>query len=114
MKIGKVAFIIVILLILSVPGYFLYTRFCIDKFEMSNNGKTLMIYSNIYTRSDLLSISDEENLGKTIGIAMEGKRTITDYIWPFWVMEYKNDEEHNRIFVRGLMNSGGVYIKGSN
>ena len=66
---------------------------------MNGNGKTLIIENSIYTRSDSISISDEENLGKKIGIAIEGKRTITDYIWPLWVMEYKNDKEHNSIFV---------------
>ena len=113
MKIGKVILIIVILFALVIPGFFIYTRFCLSKFEMNGNGKTLVIENNIYNRSDSISISDEENLGKTIGIAVEGKRTITDYIWPFWVMEYKNDKEHNRIFVRGLMGSGGVYIRDS-
>lgn len=113
MKGGKVILIIVILFALSIPGFFIYTRFCLSKFEMNGNGTTLIIENSIYTRSDSIAISDEENLGKTIGIAIEGKKTITDYIWPFWVMEYKNDKEHNRIFVRGLMGSGGVYIKDS-
>jgi hypothetical protein len=113
MKIGKVILIILILFALSIPGFFVYTRFCLDKFEMSGNGKNLIIKNSMYTRSDYMSVSDEENLGKTIGIAVEGKRTITDYIWPFWVMEYNNDKKHNRIFVRGLMGSGGVYIKDS-
>lgn len=103
----------VILLILSIPAFFIYTRFCLDKFEMNDNGNTLIINNIIYNRSNSLSASDEENLGKTIGIAIEGKRVLSDYIWPFWVIEYKNDKEHNRIFVRGLMGSGGVYIKNS-
>lgn len=113
MKIGKVISIIVILCALSISGFFIYTRFCLDKFEMSENGKTLIIKNSTYTRSESMFISDEKNLEKTIGIAIEGKRTITDYIWPFWVMEYKNNKEHSRIFVRGLMGSGGVYIKDS-
>ena len=113
MKIRKIISIIVILFVASILGFFIYTRFCLDKFQMNLKGKTLIINNNTYTRSDVLSISDEENLGKTLGIAVEGKRTINDYIWPFWVMEYKNDKEHNRIFVRGLMGSGGIYIKDS-
>lgn len=113
MKIGKVILIIVILFALATTGFFIYTRFCLSKFEMKGNGKTLIIENSIYTRSDYIYVSDEENLGKTVGIAIESKRTITDYIWPFWVMEYKNDKEHNRIFVRGLMGSGGLYIKNS-
>jgi hypothetical protein len=111
MKIWKIILIIVIIFTLCIPGFFIYTRFCLDKFQMSKNGKTLIIENSIYTRSESMSISDEENLGKTIGIAVEGKRTITDFIWPFWVIEYKNDKEHNHIFIRGLMGSGGVYTK---
>lgn len=113
MKIGKVILIIVILFALAITSFFIYTRFCLSQFEMNGNGETLIIENSIYTSSSSSSISDEENLGKTIGIAIEGKRIITDYIWPYWVMEYKNDKEHNRIFVRGLMGSGGLYIKNS-
>ncbi|ERI93880.1 hypothetical protein HMPREF1982_01382 [Clostridiales bacterium oral taxon 876 str. F0540] len=80
---------------------------------MKDNGNTLIINNITYNCSNSFSPSDEEDLGKTIGIAIEGKRSFSDYIWPFWVIEYKNDKEHSRIFVRGLMESGGVYIKNS-
>ena len=113
MKIGKIVLVIVMVFILSITGFFVYTRFCLVQFQMNGNGKTLIIENSIYNRSYSMSSSDEENLGRTIGIAIEDKRTITDYIWPYWVMEYKNDKEHNRIFVRGLMGSGGVYTKDS-
>lgn len=113
MKGKKILLIIFILFTFSITGLFIYTRVCLDKFELSGNGKTLIIEKNIYSRSQSILIAGEESLGKTIGIAIEGKRTIMDYIWPFWVIEYKNDKEHNYIFVRGLMGSGGVYIKDS-
>src|SRR5689334_11823242 len=109
MKPWKIGLIIGILLILCIPAFFVYTRFCLDLYKM--DGNTLTFKNNIYIRSDTLSGSDEQNLGKTIGIAVEGKRTITDYIWPYWVLEYKNDEGHNRIFVRRLMDLGSVYKK---
>ncbi len=113
LKLSKAILIIVILLILSIPGFFIYTRFCLDKFEMKDNGNTLLINNITYSRSNSFSPSDEEGLGNTIGIAIEGKRSFSDYIWPFWVIEYKNDKEHSRIFIRGLMGSGGVYTKDS-
>jgi hypothetical protein len=111
MKTKKIGLIIVILFILSVPSYFTYTRFCLKQYEMSGN--TLIFRNSIYVLKNSLSASDEEGLGKTIGIAIDGKRTITDYIWPFWVIEYKNDKEFKRIFVQGLMGSGGVYEQNS-
>lgn len=108
----RTALIILSLLILSIPTYFVYTRFCLDKYEMK--GETLTLNNSRYVRSNSFSPADGENLGKTIGIAVYGKRTLTDYIWPFWVMEYKNDKDHDRIFVRGLMDVGSVYMKTSN
>jgi hypothetical protein len=77
-------------------------------------GNTITFKSSTYVQNEIFSVTDRENLGKTIGIAVEGKRTLSDYIWPFWVMEYKNDKEHNRIFVQGLMDAGSVYNKTSN
>lgn len=111
MKIWKTGLIIIIIFVSSIPIFFVYTRFCLDKYEM--RGDTLIFKNSIYVRNDFFFASDEENLEKTIGIAIDGNRTISDYIWPFWVVEYKNDNEHNRIFVRGLMGSGGVYKKNS-
>lgn len=111
MKVKRIVLFIVALFILSIIGSFIYTRFCLNEFKMNRNGSTLTIGNSSYTSSGYISSTDEENLGRTIGIAIKGKRTITDYIWPFWVMEYKNDKEHNHVFVRGLMGSGGTYIK---
>lgn len=107
MKARKIVLIIVILFVLSIPSYFIYTRFCLSQYKMSGN--TLIFRNTIYVLKNSFSAADEEGLGKTLGIAVGEKRTITDYIWPFWVMEYKNDKEYKRIFVRGLMGSGGVY-----
>jgi len=111
MRIQKIGLIIIVLFVLCIPTFFVYTRFCLDKYEM--NGNTLTFKNSMYVRNDFSSASDEENLGQTIGIGINGKRTITDYIWPFWVIEYKNNKEHNRIFVRGLMDLGSVYEKNS-
>lgn len=110
MKSLKTALIIIIILsVLPFTTWFIKTRFCLGKYVM--NGNTLTYKNSVYVRKNLSTDSDFENLGKTIGIGIDGKRTITDYIWPFWVMEYKNDKEHNRIFVRGLMDLGTVYEK---
>lgn len=107
MKVWKIGLIIAILIVFTISPWFVYTRFCLEKYEIS--GIVLTCKDSIYVRYDSLSASDEENLGKAIGIAVKGKRTISDYIWPIWVMEFKNDKEHNRIFVRGLMDLGSVY-----
>jgi hypothetical protein len=109
MKIWKIALFIIVLLILYIPACFIYTRFCLPQYKMDDN--TLTYKENVYIRKDSLPNIDTENLGKTIGIAIYGKRTLTDYIWPFWVSEYKDDKEHNRIFVRGLMDLGSEYEK---
>lgn len=109
MRIWKIGCVVVILLILSMPTFFIYTRFGLEKYEL--NGNKLTFNNSVYIDSGFLSASDEENLGRTIGIAIDGERTMNDYIWPLWVIEYRNDKEHNKIFVRGLMGSGGVYNK---
>lgn len=101
--------ILVLLAVLSVPGFFIYTRFLTDQYHIQGN--TLTLGKNVYVGKQLWESSDEENLGNTIGIAIEGERTITDLIWPNWVKEYKNDPGHNRLFVRGLMDLGQVYYK---
>lgn len=102
----------ILLLILYIPTWFVYTRFFLDKYEMKDN--TLKLNNIVYVRKDSFSDTDDDNLGKAIGVGVYGKRKIADLIWPFWVMEYKNDKEHNRIFVRGLMDVGSVYEKASN
>ena len=109
MKIRKIGLIIVIVFSLSILTVFIYTRFYLDKYEI--NGDKLTFKNNIYVGKSSLSAFDEENIGKVIGIGIDGERTITDYIWPFWVMEFKDDKEHNHIFVRGLMDLGRVYEK---
>lgn len=106
----KIGLIVVVLLVLYIPAWFIYTRFCLDKYEMTGN--TLRFKNNTYVFKDHSSTSDEENLGKTIGIGINGKRGIFDFIWPYWVIEYKNDIiEHNGVYVRGIMGSGGPYKK---
>ena len=110
MRIWKIGLVIIIVLVLCIPTFFIYTRFGLDTYEM--NGNTLKFRNSLYVLDELMSpYQDGKDLGKTIGIAVEGERTMTDYIWPFWIIEFKNDKEHQRIFVNGLMGSGGVYKK---
>ncbi len=109
MKTGKIVGVFFLSIALCAAAFFLYTRFVMDQYTMEGN--TMKYNDAVYVRSETSLASDEENLGKTIGIAIEGKRTLTDLVWPYWVIEYQNDKEHNRLFVRGLMGSGGIYVK---
>jgi hypothetical protein len=109
MKPKRIGLCVLILIVLSALLWFIWTRFCVPAYELKENGKILSTGNSVYIRNDFISASDEEGIGRTIGIAIEGKREITDYITPYWVMEYNNDKEHTRIFVRGFMDSGGVY-----
>lgn len=112
MKIRKIVLLIIVLLILFIPaGFFIYDRFCLPQYIINDN--TLTYKENIYISKDGLSDTDTENIGKTIGIAVYAnkKRELKDYIWPVWVKEYKNDKEHNHIFVIGLMDLGDTYEK---
>jgi hypothetical protein len=76
MRIRKIVFVIFILLVMSLITFFIYTRFYLNIYELKDNGNILIIKNSIYNRSNSVTISDEENLGKTLGIAIEGKRTI--------------------------------------
>lgn len=98
-----------VLLLLCVLGWFVYTRFLLPVYRM--DGELLFYRGVTYVRQDRVPLDDEESLGRTIGIGIEGKRTITDLIWPFWVLEYQNDADHNSLYIRGLMDSGGKYVK---
>ncbi|OPX83533.1 MAG: hypothetical protein A4E53_04618 [Pelotomaculum sp. PtaB.Bin104] len=110
MKYIKISLIIVILVfVLSIPTWFIYTRFCLPVYKME--GELIFYKNDKYVMQNHSSISDEENLGNTVGIGVGKERTLTDLIWPYWVIEYKNDKEHERLFLRGLMGSGGPYTK---
>ncbi len=110
MKAVKIALTLVIgLPVLLFMAFFVYTRFVMDQYKME--GDSLTFGESVYTFDDTAPPDDEEQLGKTIGIAVMGERAFTDYVWPFWVMEYQNDPTHERLFVRGLMGSGGTYEK---
>lgn len=113
MKVIKIGLIIFVVVVLSIiPSWFVYTRFCLDKYLMKDN--TLSFENSTYICNEYWSPTDDVNLGKTIGIGVGERRTITDLIWPFWVMEYKDDTEHNSLYISGLMGSGGKYNKVSN
>jgi hypothetical protein len=109
MKLKKILLIVVVLIILYIPGWFIYTRFCLPHYKMNDN--TITYKQDVYIRNDSISSFDIKNVGKTIGIGIYKKRSLADYIWPFWISEFKDDNEHNRIFVRGLMDLGSVYEK---
>lgn len=110
LRIWKVILSFITLLFLIVLTWFVYTRFCLPKYEMQSDD--IIIYkNNTYVLTNSISDEATEHLGKTIGIAVRGERSITDYIWPNWVIEYTNDKAHKRIFVRGLMDTGFVYEK---
>jgi hypothetical protein len=105
----KVLLLIPIWIAAGVLLWFLYTRFCLPMYAM--DGNQLTYHNETYVMEEQGSVTDEENLGGTIGIGVGKERSVTDLIWPFWVMEYKGDKEHNSLFLRGLMGSGGKYIK---
>lgn len=107
--IAKSLIIFCVLCILGTTAWFVYTRFCLAQYRMDAN--TLSYNNEIYVMQDYCSTSDEENVGRTIGIGVSDKRTLADLIWPFWVMEFKSDKEHNSLFLKGLMGSGGKYSK---
>jgi hypothetical protein len=115
----KIVLTIFILCILSVLAWFVYTRFCLDIYQLNygnydGDRATLTLRGVTFVENEGWTGSDTENIGKTIGIAVYKKREFADYIWPIWVIEYKGDKEHNRIFVRGLMDVGNAYTKVSN
>ncbi|RED66131.1 hypothetical protein [Cohnella lupini] len=109
MKRWRIIILLVTFFMICGIFYFLDTRIWINKYGMKGN--TLVFENNVYLLKDSLSESDTSNHGKTIGIAVNEKRSITNYIWPNWILEYKNDKYHNHIFVRGIMDMGNVYIK---
>lgn len=96
-------------IVLGICLYILKTRIWIDQYEQV--GDTLVFANHVYVRTNGISDSDTKNVGKTIGIVHDGKRTLSDYLWPTWVMEYKDDQAHHRVFVRGFMDMGSVYNK---
>jgi hypothetical protein len=110
MKLLKKALLLIpLLMVAGVLMWFLYTRFCLPLYAI--DGITLTYRHDTYVMEEHGSVTDEENLGDTIGIGVGKERTISDLIWPFWVLEYKGDKEHNSLFLRGLMGSGGKYTR---
>ncbi len=109
MKLGKIFAILFLLLVLSIPGFFVYTRFLLEQYH--GQADRLTSNTGVYVRTASLTPPDEKNIGSTIGIAIYGERTITDLIWPYWVMEFQDDKDHNCVFVQGLMDLGQAYCK---
>ncbi len=110
MKLFKRGIVVLPAFLLScVLCWFVYTRFLMPIYRM--DGELLTYRGVTYVRQDHVSLEDEDDLGRTIGIGVGDKRDIGDLIWPYWVLEYQNDAAHNSLFVRGLMGSGGKYVK---
>ena len=65
----KLIIVFIVLLVLCIPAFFMYTRFCLEIYKIKDN--TVILKNNIYVQSGGLSITDEKNLGKTIGIASQ-------------------------------------------
>lgn len=111
-KASKILSIALILFVVTIVGSFIYTRFLINKYYFSSERNSMTFNGITYVGQNSLSETDTKNIGKIIGIAVPDKRTFTDYIWPFWIREYKDHSsyrDHYKIFVRGLMDLGRVY-----
>lgn len=111
MKARIIGIISAVVILCAALLLFFSTRIWTDLYTINTDGDTISFKNDVFVRQATSLQADSENLGSTIGIAVFSKRSITDYIWPTWVMEYEDDREHNRIFVRTLMDPGSVYVK---
>jgi hypothetical protein len=119
-KVVKIVLIIVVALLVLIPsGWFVGTRFCVDRYVLSMDWETITFKDDIYTPLEEKYASEAElqqsletmnaSIGKNIGIAVPPRRSLADLVWPVWVMEYDGDRTHQKIFIRGLMDVGRVY-----
>lgn len=106
----RVAVLVFVALMLSVPAYMVYTRFCLPQYRFE--GETLVYRGTVYVPDWDAEPVSYDDVGRVNGIGVPPKRTIADLIWPFWVMEYGGDRAHRVIFVRGLMDIGTFYRGG--
>lgn len=70
---------------------------------MAGDGASLYFGGATYTRDNTLPTYTEQDVGRVVAIGEEGRRTLTDFIWPNWIMEFKNDKGHEHLLLRGLM-----------
>jgi hypothetical protein len=112
MKSRKISLIIVTLLIISIPTWLVTKRLFLPKYVYNGND---LVYKNIvYVYENADNVADRNNLGKQIGIAMRKDSKITfiaDLFFGDTVYEFKDDKEHNRIFVNVFMDGSGAYQK---
>lgn len=112
--------ITLVVLVLCPAGWLFATRFCVDQYALSTDWETITFKGATYSPLEEKYASEAElqqsleymnaHIGKNIGIAVPPQRSLTDLIWPVWVMEYDGDRLHHKIFVRGLMDVGRVYV----
>jgi hypothetical protein len=108
----KMRGIIVLLLIISIPTWFVGRRLLLQKYIY--NGNTLVYKNIVYVYENADNVADRNNLGRQIGIAMRKdsmKIFIADSFFGDTVYEFKDDKEHNRIFVHVFMDGSGAYQK---
>lgn len=114
MKNKKLSLIIVLLAIITIPAFFTTRRLLMPKYIY--DGKTLVYKNNIYVYENADNVADRSNLGKQIGIAIQKDSKITfigDLFFGDTVYEFKDDKEHNRIFISVYMDGSGAYQRAS-
>ncbi len=104
--------IIVLLIIISIPTWFLTRRLLLPDYVY--NGDKLIHKNDVYMLSNTDTSADRKNLGRQIGVAMREHsklRLIAESILGDTVYEFKDDKEHNRIFVHVFMDGSFTYGK---
>lgn len=108
MKFRKKVILIICLIVLFIPSWFFYKLATLPTYR--DDGKTIIYKNNIYVAKDY-NFTDTNSIGKPIGIAIYGdrKRKFSDWIFGASVKEFKNDKEHNLIYVSWFMGPEAVY-----
>lgn len=109
----KMRGIIVLLIIISFPTWFLGRRLLLPKYVYS--GDKLIHKNDVYVRVNTDTTADRNYLGKQIGIAVRKDSAvvfITDmFFFGESIYEFKDDREHNRIFVDISMGAESCFDK---
>ncbi|MBK1809037.1 hypothetical protein JHL18_00025 [Clostridium sp. YIM B02505] len=107
MKRKKFFLAIPLLIVLYIVSNFVYTMVYLDKYQYTSNGN-ILFEDSVYVYSKTLTDGDK-NMGKTIGTVKKHDGVIENYFSPTWVRELKDDKQHNKIVVRGLMDFWAIY-----
>ena len=105
MKISKKGFIIVLLLIIAIPTWFAAKKCLLSRYVY--DGNTLVYKNDIYIYSRSFTVADEVHAGKPIGIAVHKNEKVTlaeIFTFSDTVYEFKDDKEHNYIFIKMFVN----------